>query len=86
MKIEINVLQYTFSLQTDVNTLLYVSSLKKNKINRFSTQVEKCIPMGIGEHNCQSSDHPSKEPHSKTVYIKPNHFHLKHWNTCSSFI
>lgn len=59
---------------------------KKKKINKFSTQVEKCIPMGISEHNCQSSDHPPKEHHSKTVYIKPNHFHLKHWNTCSSLI
>lgn len=63
-----------------------VVCIKFKKKNRFSTQVEKCIPMGISEHNCQSSDHPSKEHHSQTVYIKPNHFHLKHWNTCSSFI
>jgi hypothetical protein len=40
---------------------------KKKKINKFSTQLEKCIPMGISEHNCQSSDHPSKEHPSKTV-------------------
>jgi hypothetical protein len=48
--------------------------------NTYIAQVEKCIPMGISEHNCQSSDHPPKEHYSKTVYIKPNHFHLKHWN------
>jgi hypothetical protein len=66
MKIEINVLQYTFSLDRCKHTVVCIK-FKKKKINKFSTQLEKCIPMGISEHNCQSSDHPSKEHPSKTV-------------------